>query len=969
MVPCPGACFPRSKDTLVSTVDEAAEPTAHEGRSLRILLLADDRHSADVVRDHINAIQRHSRHRIEILNPIWHRKGWAIDTCRYDAIAIHYSICIVSDYHLPEPIAERIRGFPGPKIQIIQDEYRWIDRMTGVMADLGIGAVFSSLVPENIRKVYHHPHLSGVWFYSGLPGYVPDRWRDLSVPPVAARPFHLVYRGRPLPVWLGKFAQEKSLIADHGERMAERYGLTTDIKAREEDRIYGKAWQRFLQSGRAILATEGGATVFDFDEAIERHAVAYRVEHPGASQDDVWEAVVRPYDGNIVHKTLTPRVLEAVMCRTALVMYPGHFRGYLEPWEHYIPLERDGSNEAVVAEKIKDDDFIEGIVTRAYAHIANAPTLRFSHYVKAIDETTCKLASAVWRNRELSARAQARAVALSGIAIPIRAVDRFFSNFEIPHSRSARIVYFLMAHINTCVFVFRQIPYMLRRAFSVFRTQMLRRLARVLVAGIHDCRHAWGTVTRPARRRPSPRVSSFDRVAEPKLDVLSVLVLCDFWPRRIGTVRDHLNAFRIHSKHNVCLVDPRTVVPIGLDLTAFDVIVLHYSLIISSEAYLPPPVAKMISRFNGYKVLFIQDEYRWVDRTVAAIAELGIDVMYSVVNTGVMDQVYNHESISHVRKKTTLTGFVPEELTKLPVPDYNERPTDVGYRARRLPAWLGSFGQEKWKIGERFRSEAGQYGLVCDIESDEDKRLYGRKWIRFICSCKAVLGTESGASFVDFAGDVQPVVENFALANPEADFAEIRDRFLGEKDGEVVIRVISPRCFEAAALRTLMILYPGRYSGILEPWRHYVPLSKDHSNMDEVAAILRDEKRASEIIENAYREVALNPAFSYQAMVEEFDRDLDTHAKGKSAVVANRQATAASLNPFVTLRSERAFRRIERRSERAYLWRTWSTGWIKHRIFLLVHWSIRRLVPARYQPMVRHYLKTVAIKARLWRGN
>ena len=88
------------------------------------------------------------------------------------------------------------------------------------------------------------------------------------------------------------------------------------------------------------------------------------------------------------------------------------------------------------------------------------------------------------------------------------------------------------------------------------------------------------------------------------------------------------------------------------------------------------------------------------------MGRLGIDIVYSVINEDVRDMVYHHESIRHVRRKTTLTGFVPEALLSVSVPKYADRPTDVGYRARRLFASLGAFAQEKWLIGERFKKAA-----------------------------------------------------------------------------------------------------------------------------------------------------------------------------------------------------------------------------------------------------------------------
>src|SRR3546814_19166034 len=90
----------------------------------------------------------------------------------YDVILVHYSICILFDYYLPSPIVAAVKRFPGPKIQILQVECRWIDRMTRRMAELGIDAVFSSLTPENIPRTFHHEHLPGLRFVLGLPGYI-----------------------------------------------------------------------------------------------------------------------------------------------------------------------------------------------------------------------------------------------------------------------------------------------------------------------------------------------------------------------------------------------------------------------------------------------------------------------------------------------------------------------------------------------------------------------------------------------------------------------------------------------------------------------------------------------------------------------------------------------------------------------------------------------------------------------------
>ena len=378
-----------------ATVDELAAAFRPTSTRLRILLLADDAHPADVVLDHIEAIRFHSFHRVTMVNPIRRRYGWSIRLVNFDIIIVHYSICILSDYHFSRHVFEAVREFEGPKIQIIQDEYRWIDRMTHRMSELGIHAVFSSLTPENAQRVYHHKHLANMLVVSGLPGYISERMKNTQRVDLRRRSVDLVYRGRPLPIWLGKCSEEKVEIGRHAIRMAQRYGLTVDCKVKEEDRVYGKRWTSLLMKGRATLATEGGATVFDFDDSIESTVGAFQRQHPTATARDVWKALVKPHDGKIVHRTITPRVFEAILCGTALILYPGSYRGILKPWEHYIPLERDGTNDAKVCRLLKDDAWLSALISRAYHRVADDPFLQSRHYVAATDAVANELAVTV----------------------------------------------------------------------------------------------------------------------------------------------------------------------------------------------------------------------------------------------------------------------------------------------------------------------------------------------------------------------------------------------------------------------------------------------------------------------------------------------------------------------------------------------------------------------------------------------
>ncbi len=314
-----------------------------------------------------------------------------------------------------------------------------------------------------------------------------------------------------------------------------------------------------------------------------------------------------------------------------------------------------------------------------------------------------------------------------------------------------------------------------------------------------------------------------------------------------------------------------------VDLDRFDGLIIHYSLVACLDTFIGPRTRKAIRAFRGFKIAFVQDDYRFVNATNAALADLGIHAVFGLAPIDIIDQVYSPTKLPGVVRETVLAGYVPEGLCDRRVPRYEDRPIDVGYRARKVPPWLGSFSREKWIIAERFAKDATPYGLTCNLSTREEDRIYGEAWISFMTNSKAMLGTESGASVCDYTGEIQANVEAHLLREPGASFERLSDLYFKDIDGQVMLNVISPRCFEAAALRTLMILYEGSYSGRLQAWRHYVPLKKDHSNMAEVVAILRDPAKANAIIDRAYREVSLNPDNSFAAMVKQVDRVIDAH--------------------------------------------------------------------------------------------
>ena len=432
---------------------------------------------------------------------------------------------------------------------------------------------------------------------------------------------------------------------------------------------------------------------------------------------------------------------------------------------------------------------------------------------------------------------------------------------------------------------------------------------------------------------------------------LRLLLLCDFEKRTAGTIVDHIFGLKKISVNSIQELSFRGEIPETLKLEKFDGVIIHYSLVACLDTYIGPSTRARLRRYRGLKFAFVQDDYRFINRTVDALRDLGIHVLFGFAPPDIIDEVYSPAKLPGAIRETVLAGYVPEHLTTRKVLPLRDRPIDIGYRARKLPAWLGSHGQEKWIVADRVLRDAARFGLKSDISTREEDRIYGEKWVKFVSSCKAFIGAESGSGVCDFTGEIQRCVEEHVAAFPDTPFETLRDLYFKAEDGRLMMNVISPRCFEAAALRTLMILYEGHYSGRLLPWRHYVPLKKDHSNMSEVVGVLRDLERAQAIVDTAFREVALNPENSFAAMVRQVDNAIDRAFREEMVATEQPYSEAEFSNLVRGERLRRGIRKlIKKIIKMIFLMAAFAAGYVPRRTALAQEMAPQDLAGASGRP-------------------
>jgi len=383
----------------------------------------------------------------------------------------------------------------------------------------------------------------------------------------------------------------------------------------------------------------------------------------------------------------------------------------------------------------------------------------------------------------------------------------------------------------------------------------------------------------------------------------NVLVLYADTDCHTQTVQEHLLSFRRYGRFQCFYANAVEGAACNVPLGVFDVVVIHYSACLYYRDYFSPAYADALRRFTGLKVAFAQDEYDWTENLRDRIGDLGIQVFFTCVPEPYVEAVYPRARFPGTRFYSTLTGFVPSGLdaniARKPV---SERRIFVGYRGRALHPRYGALAREKLVIGQKMKDLCERAKLPCDIAWTEEHRIYWNDWYAFLENCRVTLGTESGSNVFDDHGEIRRAVDADLRRRPSATYEELYAKHVAPHEAASArMNQVSPRIFEAIAMRTGLVLFEGQYSGVVQPDLHYIPLRKDFGNAAEVIEKVRDERYLSEMTDRAYRDVIGSGRYSYETFIREFEAVIARHgaAPKGAALIASLVAAHRSQTPWL----------------------------------------------------------------------
>lgn len=373
------------------------------------------------------------------------------------------------------------------------------------------------------------------------------------------------------------------------------------------------------------------------------------------------------------------------------------------------------------------------------------------------------------------------------------------------------------------------------------------------------------------KRRPEKilLLCCFERIGVPSIvEIVEFIQRLSAYPVTVLNLYEHRTA------------DAFLTLPENYDWSAFDVIIIHNTVAYNVDTLraLDTRQRVKLKDYEGVKIILKQDDHFRFREAFEFIQENKIDVIFTLTPPSELPKVYPIPEGSEIRIRHMLAAYVTPAMREIHFTE--NRPIDIGYRGSIMPLSFGRLCYEKRRIGDEVQRRLAPRGDVrMNISSRWEDRIGGDEWAKFLRTCTATLGVESGSGIFDLDGSLaercKRIEEELGPFSLDHDYAEAYLSRLSDLEDNVRYFMISPRHFEAISNGSVQILFPGEYTGRMKAGVHYLELKRDYSNLDMIVDAIKSPSQVKAMASRAFEEVILDRRNWIEAFVEQIDQEVE----------------------------------------------------------------------------------------------
>lgn len=292
----------------------------------------------------------------------------------------------------------KLRDYKGIKVLFRQDENYITSSIINFVNNNYIDILFTCVPSDQVHLVYGNIEPT-TKIVSVLTGYIEPHSRSRPRADFRSRDIDLFYRAHLGPFSAGKIVWDKYRIGAQAKSLlGNRPGI--DISIDRKDRLYGQEWGARLDRSKAVLASESGSNVFDFDGAIYRWAAGFCATPDPLNYDACEHSYnaamterIGALEGKISYAQVSPRHFEAASHGCAQIMFPGKYSNIFQKGSHYIELSYDLKNIDLCLEQITDYSEWVRLTTCAFDEIVMNKSYWVEEFIQLIESNVSSLYS------------------------------------------------------------------------------------------------------------------------------------------------------------------------------------------------------------------------------------------------------------------------------------------------------------------------------------------------------------------------------------------------------------------------------------------------------------------------------------------------------------------------------------------------------------------------------------------------
>jgi hypothetical protein len=337
-------------------------------------------------RDYLLALKRHSNLDVSYVH-VTHDAALDFDINDFDVIFHSYCARLCYEGYVSQSYRSALQSFRGLKVLSVQDEYEQTNVLKRAIKELGFHVLLTCVPPDSLERVFPRSEFPALRFEKGLTGYMPDHLADACTRtiPLRDRPVHIGYRARKLPPYYGRLGYEKCLIGNRMRAICIERGIPHDISLDDGDRIYGNHWYEFLGSCRAMLGTETGSNLFDWDGSLKATYQQMVAARGGCEVDyEEFLPIIGDREQIVFMGDISPRIFECAVMRTPMILFRGRYSDMIEPDIHYLSLEKDFSNVDHVLDRLGDVAALTAMADRTYARLVTSADFGYRAFAERL---------------------------------------------------------------------------------------------------------------------------------------------------------------------------------------------------------------------------------------------------------------------------------------------------------------------------------------------------------------------------------------------------------------------------------------------------------------------------------------------------------------------------------------------------------------------------------------------------------